>query len=603
MRKWKQNFISKAQHLDFPIFRSYNELTQKEKDLLWNGDKSIKGINSFFKKLEEKSYKIQYRVLLSRYRGRTICNECHGTRLRKETQYVKIDNKSLPELLKMDLVTLESYFNKIKYDGNERLIGKKIISAINERLKTLNTLGLGYLNMSRDSRTLSGGETQRINLAKFLSSPLVEALYILDEPSIGLHPRDTHALISVLKNLCSKQNTVILVEHDEDIIRASDWIVDMGPMAGELGGEVMYSGPSSKLNSCSSSITADYISGKRLLPKLNKTIDPKAFIKIVGANQHNLNNLDLKIPLNCIVAVTGVSGSGKTTLVNKIIYQNLDRLVNQNTTLSNNCKHINFPKNSFERVEFINQNPIGKSSRSNPMTYIKAYDSIRKLMANQAQSKLFGLGPGHFSFNSEGGRCPSCKGDGNITIEMQFLPDVSLRCEDCKGKRFKSQVLEIEYKGNNIYDILQLTVDDALILFAENQDIIKKLAPLQKVGLGYIRLGQASSTLSGGEAQRVKLASFLTNINNSQPCLFIFDEPTTGLHTHDISKLYDTFKLLINHGHSILLVEHNTQLIKLCDWIIDLGPDGGKLGGQLIFEGPLREIKNCKQSITAKYLN
>lgn len=602
MIKWKQDFISKARHKDFPIFRSYSELRNSELDILWNGDGDIKGINDFFKKIEEKSYKIQYRVLLSRYRGKTSCLECRGSRLRKETQYVKINGQSMTDLLNLNLKEVARFFKSLKLKNKESKVGDNLITAILERLNTLNKLGLHYLSLSRDSRTLSGGETQRINLSKFLSSPLVDALYILDEPSIGLHPRDTKALIDVLKDLTKKQNTVLLVEHDEDIILASDYIVDMGPKAGELGGNVVYAGPTSELSSCEKSLTAQYISGKASIPVPKKRRISDSFIKIKCATENNIKNLNINIPLNNIVAISGVSGSGKTTLVNKIIYQNLDRLINQGTTLTKNCKQIIYPDGDLVKVEFIDQNPIGKSSRSNPITYIKAYDSIRKLLAAQTLAKMNGFTSSQFSFNSEGGRCPTCKGDGLITIEMQFLPDVSLKCDDCQGQRFKNQVLEVRYKEHNIYDILQLSVDEALVVFKEEKDVYKRLEPLQKVGLGYIRLGQTSNSLSGGEAQRVKLASFLGNINNTDACLFIFDEPTTGLHTHDIIKLYNTFNLLIENGHSIILVEHNLEMLKLSDWIVDLGPDGGDKGGKIVYQGPPEEIKKAKTSFTSKYL-
>ncbi|HIF15293.1 MAG TPA: excinuclease ABC subunit A, partial [Bacteroidetes bacterium] len=602
MNKWKKTFIAKSPLHDFPIFRSYNELSDKEKELLWHGNNEVKGIFDFFSYLEEKKYKIQYRVLLSRYKSKTACTECNGTRLRKNTSYVKVNNKSLPELLCMSLSELDHFFNKINLNERDQIISKKLIDIINEKLKVLIKVGVHYLSLSRDSRSLSGGETQRINLAKFLSSPLVDALYILDEPSIGLHPKDTQALIHIMRSLSEKQNTVVVVEHDEDIIRAADHVIDMGPKAGENGGEVIYSGSFDKIQNVKDSLTAQFIRGDKKIELPSKRHKGKSFINIEGAHENNLMHINITIPLNCIVSVTGVSGSGKTSLIKNIIYKGLKNLMKGAEDGSGAFKSLSYDTSAFTEVEFIDQNPIGKSSRSNPTTYIKAYDSIRKLMANQQHSKLSGFSPGHFSFNTDTGRCAVCKGAGTTTIEMQFLPDVSLTCEECKGYRFKPDILEVMYKEHNIHDILNLTVDDALSLFKDEKDISKRLSPLQRVGLGYIRLGQASSTLSGGEAQRVKLASFISIVKDCDPTLFIFDEPTTGLHNNDIIKLYDTFKLLIDSGHSIILVEHNLELIKLTDYIIDLGPGGGTDGGKLMFQGTPEGLIKNKNSVTAKYL-
>ena len=602
-KKFKDNLINEAYKFDIPIHKPWFELTELQKQLIWNGNKSFEGLHQFFQFLEEQSYKIQYRVMLSRYRGKTKCNTCNGKRLRTEANYVKISSKNISELVDLPLNELIDFFKNLELEVFEQQIAKRLLTEINNRLQFLNDVGLNYLTLNRSSNTLSGGESQRINLATSLGSSLVGSMYILDEPSIGLHPKDTERLIKVLKNLRDLGNTVIVVEHDEDIMKAADMIIDIGPEAGTFGGEIVAEGNFNEILS-STSLTAQYLNNNLQIevPKQRRTI--KNVIEVIGARENNLKNLNVSFPLNCLTVVTGVSGSGKSTLVSKILYPAIQKQiggygekVGDFTELKGNVKQI-------EQVEFINQNPIGRSSRSNPVTYIKAYDDIRSLFASEKLSKIRNYQPKHFSFNVEGGRCEVCKGEGEVTIEMQFMADVHLECETCKGNRFKKEVLEVKFHGKSINDLLNCTIDDAISFFNENKEtrIAKKLQPLQDVGLGYITLGQSSSTLSGGEAQRIKLASFLVKGSRQDKSLFIFDEPTTGLHFHDIKKLLKSFNALIKNGHSIIVIEHNIDLIKCADYIIDLGKEGGKNGGSLLFQGTPEDLVHCKNSFTAPYL-
>lgn len=598
MKWWKEQVILGSRKNDFPIFRSYNELSKQEKSILWDGCAFFKGINDFFKELEENAYKIQYRVLLSRYRGKTICPDCNGTRLKTETEYVKINGTHIKEILSMSIAEALDFFTHINLSANDHEIAERLLKEINQRLEVLNDVGLGYLGLNRDARTLSGGESQRINLGKYIGSSLVSSLYILDEPSIGLHSRDTVRLIKVLKKLKNLQNTVVVVEHDEDIMKAADHLVDMGPLAGELGGKVVFNGSSDLLETQENSLTAKYLTGQLdiKIPNPKRKFSNK--IKFENCNKHNLKNIEVIIPLNTFVTIGGVSGSGKTTLIKEIIYPQLKNIYENKAIVPT---HITGDVKSIKKIEFINQNPLGRSSRSNPVTYVKAYDNIRKLLSEQKSSKLNGFKPAYFSFNVEGGRCEKCKGDGYLNIEMQFMPDVKIKCDECNGNRFKKEVLEIKIKNKNINDILNMTIDDAIDFFADRKEIHKKLYPLQQVGLGYVRLGQPSNTLSGGEAQRLKLASFLLDTNDSNPTLFIFDEPTTGLHFHDIEKLLKAFDALIERGHSIIVIEHNLDVLKYADWLIELGPDGGDKGGQIVFTGKPEDIIHTETE-TAKFL-
>lgn len=602
MSEWKNELLYSAEKFDFPIHKPFYELTAAQKFLLWTGNKYFKGLNRFFKYLEESSYKIQYRVMLSRYRGKTICPECKGSRLKKEAGYVKISKKSLQELVLMPVSELKIFFDKIKLAKHDFEIAKRILIEITSRLEFLCDVGLGYLTLNRLSSTLSGGESQRINLATSLGSSLVGSLYILDEPSIGLHSRDTERLIVVLRRLQKLGNTVLVVEHDEEIIRAADEIIDIGPLAGQLGGEVVFHGNHKQLNTSPESLTTKYLTGveKIELPKQRRKWTN--FIEVIGARENNLKNLRIKFPLNTLTVVTGVSGSGKSSLVSKILSPALTKILGGYGERTGHHDAVLGDYKLIDALEFIDQNPIGKSSRSNPVTYLKAYDEIRKLYSDQQAAKIQGLKPSHFSFNVDGGRCDECQGEGTIKIEMQFLADVFLLCESCNGKRFKEDILDVNYRENNIDDILNLTVNQAIKLFAEGKSstekkITKRLKPLQDVGLGYIKLGQSSSTLSGGESQRVKLASFLAKEKDS-PTLFIFDEPTTGLHFHDIKKLLDSFNALISRGHSIIIIEHNLEIIKSADWVIDLGPEGGDKGGEIIFEGTPENLVKVKKSFT-----
>ena len=606
MSEWKNELIYSAEKFDFPIHKPFYELTEAQKFLLWTGNKYFHGLNRFFKYLEEKSYKIQYRVMLSRYRGKTTCPECKGSRLKKEAGYVKVAGKSLQELVLLPVTELSHFFNHIELNKHESEIAKRILIEIQNRLEFLCDVGLGYLTLNRLSSTLSGGESQRINLATSLGSSLVGSLYILDEPSIGLHSRDTDQLIKVLRRLQKLGNTVLVVEHDEEIIRAADEIIDIGPFAGQHGGEVVFQGNHTELEKKPESLTTKYLTGEEKIEVPKQRRKWTNSIEVVGARENNLKNLRIRFPLNTLTVVTGVSGSGKSSLVSKILHPALTKILGGYGERTGHHDAILGDYKLLDAVEFIDQNPIGKSSRSNPVTYLKAYDEIRKLFSEQQAAKIQGLKPSHFSFNVDGGRCDECQGEGTIKVEMQFLADVYLICESCGGKRFKEEILEVKYHDKNIDDILNLTVNEAIELFAGGKSstekkIVKRLQPLQDVGLGYIKLGQSSSTLSGGESQRVKLASFLAKEKDA-PTLFIFDEPTTGLHFHDIRKLLDSFNALISRGHSIIIIEHNMEIIKSADWIIDLGPEGGDKGGELVFAGIPEELIKVKTSYTGKAL-
>jgi len=603
MSWYRDQLVNNAYKFDFPIHKPWYELSEEQKELVWNGNEFFEGLHDFFSFLESKSYKIQNRVMLSRYRGKTRCSTCNGKRLRPEANYVKVQQKSLVELVELPIDELSAFFSALKLDEHDTVIAKRLLIEINNRLGFLSNVGLDYLTLNRKSNTLSGGESQRINLATSLGSSLVGSMYILDEPSIGLHPKDTERLIGVLKSLRDLGNTVLVVEHDEDIMKAADTIIDIGPEAGTFGGEVMAIGSYDEILK-TNSLTANYLNGSMQIDVPSKRRNPKSKIFLKGARQHNLKNIDVTFPIGAFTVVTGVSGSGKSTLVKKILYPALLREIGgygekpgQFTALEGSLK-------SIHKVEFINQNPIGRSSRSNPVTYIKAYDDIRSLYASQKLSLIRNYKAKHFSFNVDGGRCETCKGEGQVTIEMQFMADVHLECETCKGKRFKKEVLEVMFNDKNIDQILNMTVDTAIDFFREHDEtkIHSKLKPLQDVGLGYVQLGQSSSTLSGGEAQRIKLASFLVKGNTKEKTLFIFDEPTTGLHFHDIKKLLTSFEALIEKGHTIIVVEHNLDLIKCADHIIDLGLEGGDKGGQLIAEGTPEELIKNKKSYTANYL-
>ncbi len=602
-KKYLSELLNNAYKFDFPIHKPYFKLTKKQKEVLWSGNTYFKGINNFFKKIERKNYKIQNRVLLSRYRGRTICNRCNGNRLKKETDYIKIGDKNINDLVNLTLDELLKFFKKLKLTDNEKKISKILIYEIQSRLKFLNNIGLNYLNLNRRSNSLSGGESQRINIASSLGSSLIGSIYILDEPSIGLHSKDNLNLIKVLKKLKNIGNTVLVVEHDEEIMKSADHIIDMGPKAGSEGGFISCEGNFNDIL-LSNSLTSKYLNGtKSIKIPLNRRKSGR-HIKIIGARENNLKNINVEIPLNTFTAITGVSGSGKSTLVKKILYPSL---LNKNGIYNHKPGEFDGIETNFnltEKVEYINQNPIGRSSRSNPVTYLKAYDDIRLLYANQELSKSRNLKPKHFSFNVDGGRCESCLGEGTITIEMQFMADVKIKCENCHGKRFKKEIIDIKYKNNSIDDLLNMTITEAINFFIKNDNnkISKKLQPLEDVGLGYIKLGQSSSTLSGGEAQRIKLASFLNKGLSKEKIIFIFDEPTTGLHFHDIKKLLKSFNSLIELGHSIIVVEHNLDLIKCSDYIIDLGPDGGNNGGYIVAQGTPEEISKNKKSYTGSFL-
>ncbi len=603
MSFYKNQLIKSAEKFDFPIHRPWFELTDTQKDLVWSGNKHFEGINDFFAELEAKAYKIQNRVMLSRYRGKTKCSACKGKRLRVEASYVKVADVSISDLVNQPIKDLKEFFENIKLSQNEMDIAKRLLAEIQSRLTFLTDVGLDYLTLNRKSNSLSGGESQRINLATSLGSSLVGSMYILDEPSIGLHPRDTARLIKVLKNLRDLGNTVIVVEHDEEIMQAADLIIDIGPEAGTHGGEVVAAGTLKEILK-STSLTARYLNGSLSIPLPRKRRKHKHYINIKGARQNNLKNIDVRFPLGVLTMVTGVSGSGKSTLVKQILYPAILKKLGGYGKKAGQFTGIDGKFDNIKTVEFVDQNPIGRSSRSNPVTYIKAYDDIRNLYADQKVAKIRNYKPKHFSFNVEGGRCETCKGDGEVTIEMQFMADVTLTCETCNGKRFKKDVLEVQFQDKNIDDLLNMTIDDAIEFFekAEIAKIIRKLKPLQDVGLGYVTLGQSSSTLSGGEAQRIKLASFLVKGSTADKTLFIFDEPTTGLHFHDVNKLLDSFNALIEKGHSVIVIEHNMDLVKCADHVIDLGPDGGINGGYLTAVGTPEEVAQIKKSITASHI-
>ena len=603
LRRYYMKLINNAEKFSFPINKPYDDLNDEEKKILWTGNEHFIGIEGFFKKLERKNYKIQNRVLLSRYRGKTLCNICNGSRLRREAYYVKVDKKNLPDILKMSISELEEFFKTIKLNKVDSEISKRIIKEIKSRIDYMLNVGLGYLTLNRKANTLSGGETQRINLASSLGSSLVGSTYILDEPSIGLHSRDNNRLIKILKNLRDIGNTVIIVEHDEEIILSADHIIDIGPKAGTFGGEIVATGSIESIIK-GNSLTSQYLNKIDTIEYSKQRKKSKYFIKIKGAKENNLKNISLKIPLGCLSMITGVSGSGKSTLVKNIIYPALLNYFKNYSQKPGNFDHISGDLSKIKSVEFIDQNPIGRSSRSNPITYLKAYDDIRNLYSKQPLAIKRDFKPRAFSFNTDGGRCDECKGEGKIKIEMQFMADVELECEACNGKRFKDEVLDIKYNGISIDQLLNMTVDDAISLFRKyNQNrIVNKLIPLQSVGLGYVSLGQSSNTLSGGEAQRIKLASFIGKGEQIEKTFFIFDEPTTGLHFHDIKKLLSTFEKLKVMGHSLLVIEHNLEMIKCADYIIDLGPEGGNKGGEVVAKGTPEQIIKSKDSYTGKYL-
>ncbi|MDF1575426.1 MAG: excinuclease ABC subunit UvrA [Bacteroidales bacterium] len=606
MKKWKEKLILKAEQLDFPIHTPYYQLTEDQRKVLWDGNRSFKGIHRFFEHLEEKKYKIQYRVMLSRYRGKTVCPECRGSRLRKEAMYVKLAGKTISDLVLMPISQLQQFFNHPKLSRKELEVSERLLTEISSRLTFMNNVGLGYLTLNRLSSTLSGGESQRINLATSLGSSLVGSLYILDEPSIGLHSRDTRQLIGVLRELQQLGNSVVIVEHDEEIIRSADHIIDMGPLAGRNGGKVVFQGNHQDLLKEKKSLTARYLNGldKIAIPPQRRKWNN--YLEIKGARENNLKAIDVKFPLNIFTVITGVSGSGKSSLVSRILYPALNKHFNGSGEKAGKHDLLTGDLHLLDRVEFVNQNPIGKSSRSNPVTYLKAFDEIRKLFAVQQASKIHGYNASHFSFNIDGGRCEECQGEGEIKVEMQFMADVRLVCESCQGRRFKEEILQVKYREKSIYDLLEMTINEAIEFFNQasgstEKRIIKKLNPLQQVGLGYVKLGQSSSTLSGGESQRIKLAYFLSKESSEEKILFIFDEPTTGLHMHDISLLLRSLESLLKKGHTVLVIEHNLEVIKYADWIIDLGPEGGDRGGSVVYEGVPENIPE-KASHTGAYL-
>ena len=617
MGEWRDMVIRGAEKAGFPIFTPYYELTEEQRRMLWEGTRYFEGINAFFKMVQENQYKIQYRVMLARYRGKTVCPKCHGTRLKPEANYVRVGGKNISDLVNLPISELKRFFDGLKLNKHDAEVARRILTEINNRLQFLIDVGLSYLTLNRLSNSLSGGESQRINLATSLGSSLVGSLYILDEPSIGLHSRDTERLIHVLRQLQQLGNTVVVVEHDEEIIRAADYIIDIGPKAGRLGGEVVYQGDMKDIlgdrnastqrqadgQSTEKSYTVRYLRGEETIPVPESRRPWNQYIEITGARENNLKGVDVKFPLNVMTVVTGVSGSGKSTLVRDVFYRALKRELDECSERPGEFATIGGDLRNLRNVEFVDQNPIGKSSRSNPVTYIKAYDEIRKLYAEQPLAKQMGYTAGYFSFNSEGGRCEECKGEGTVTVEMQFMADLVLECESCHGKRFKADTLEVKFQDKNIYDVLEMTVNQAIEFFTEHKQkkIVKKLQPLQDVGLGYIKLGQSSSTLSGGENQRVKLAYYLS-IEKADPTLFIFDEPTTGLHFHDIKKLLEAFDALILRGHSIVIIEHNLDVVKCADYVIDLGPEGGDKGGYIVARGTPEEVAACGASYTGQFL-
>jgi excinuclease ABC subunit A len=605
MDEWLQNFIRRSAKYNFPIHRAYYDLTAKELSLLWHGNRDVEGIDAFFKHLEANQYKIQYRVMLARYRGKTKCPECHGSRLRKQALYVKVGGKNIAELVSLPINEVKPFFDNLRLNETDAAIAKRLMAEITSRLQFLLDVGLGYLTLDRLSNTLSGGESQRISLATSLGSSLVGSLYILDEPSIGLHPRDTDLLIRVLRQLQALGNTVVIVEHDEEIIRAADYIIDIGPDAGRLGGEIVYQGNVNNLQKRSDSHTVRYLTGEEQIEAPAGYRKWNRYIEIKGAHKNNLKRINVKFPLHVMTVVTGVSGSGKSSLVRDVFYEGVKHL-KDGAAHSVECSSITGDVGMISAIEFVDQNSIGKSSRSNPVTYTGVYDEIRKLYSELPLSKQMGYSPAYFSFNKEGGRCEECKGEGSITVEMQFMADITLECEVCHGKRFKPEVLEVEYQGANIYDMLDMTVNQAILFLNKHKNtqakkVAKKLQPLQDVGLGYIKLGQTSSTLSGGENQRVKLACYLGQERQEQT-LFVFDEPTTGLHFHDIKTLLKAFNALIDRGHTVVIIEHHPDVIKSADYVIDLGPEGGKDGGNIVATGTPKDIAACKHSYTGRFL-
>lgn len=603
MGEWQKPLLKNGIKFDFPIHRPYNELTKAQQELLWNGNEHFEGLHEFFKYLASKTHKIQYRVLLSRYRGRTTCPDCRGTRLRKDAQYVKIANTSITDLVLLPIEEMLAFFNNLKLPDFDKKVSDRILSEIKSRLQYMDKVGLGYLTLNRLTSTLSGGEYQRIKLATSLGSALVGSMYVLDEPSIGLHPRDTDRMVEVLKSLRDLGNTVIVVEHEEEVMRAADQLIDIGPDAGSHGGELVFQGTLDQLDEKVKSHTTDYLSGREKIPVPKSRRKWKDSITVIGARENNLKNLTIKFPLGVLTVVTGVSGSGKSTLIKKILYPAVGRLSSSVAESPGKYDKLEGDFSKITQVEFVDQNPIGKSSRSNPISYVKAYDTIRQLYSEQPLAKQRAYKPSHFSFNVEGGRCETCQGEGEIKVEMQFMADIFLKCESCHGKRFKQEVLEIEYNGQNIADVLDMTVEHGLEFFKDKKAVYDKILPLNDVGLGYVKLGQSSNSLSGGEAQRVKLASFLGKNSPEGTILFIFDEPTTGLHFHDIFKLLKAINALVDEGHSVIIIEHNLEVIKCADWIIDLGPEGGeKKGGSLMFEGTPEEMAKKGKGYTAEFL-
>ncbi len=605
--EWRAHFIEAAAVHDFPIHRPYRELTAAQRQLLWKGARGLRGIDAFFRYVEEKSYKIQYRVLASRYRGKTTCPSCEGSRLRQEAGYVRIAGRTITELVRMPIDPLLVFFKELRLEEKDALVAARLLTEIRNRLQYLSDVGVGYLTLDRRSNTLSGGETQRIDLATSLGSSLVGSMYILDEPSIGLHPRDTLRLIGVLKRLRDLGNTVIVVEHDEEVMRAADHIIDMGPAAGSHGGQVVFQGDHTALLS-SESLTARYLTGRERIERPARRRTARDRIVVRGARENNLKDIDVAFPLHMLTVVTGVSGSGKTTLVKRILYPAVRRELEGFSERPGEHGVLDGDVRRLQAVELVDQNPIGRSSRSNPVTYVKAWDEVRQLFADQEMARVRGYKPAYFSFNVDGGRCEVCQGEGEVHIEMQFMADIRLTCEACKGRRFKEEVLDVRFQGRDISEVLDLTVDDAVELFggvtgnSACARVVQRLRPLQEVGLGYVKLGQSSSTLSGGEAQRIKLASFLTRGQEERPTLFIFDEPTTGLHVHDIARLMKAFQMLIGHGHSVICIEHNTEVIACADHVIDLGPEGGDAGGRIVIAGTPEEVAAHTGSLTGSYL-
>ena len=609
MNEWKQHLIHVAPHFNFPIHTPYMDLTQSQKDFLWHGNSHWEGIDGFFKWIDSRQDKIQFRVMKARYRGKSVCPECNGSRLRKDVEYVKIAGKTITDLVKMPVSELAEFFANLKLNETDEQIASRLLLEINQRLGFLNEVGLGYLTLDRLSSTLSGGESQRINLATSLGSSLVGSLYILDEPSIGLHSRDTEKLIRVLRSLQKIGNTVVVVEHDEDIMLAADEIVDIGPDAGRLGGEIVFKGNLKEIlkgGDANGSYTVDYLRGTRYIPVPGLRRPWKQYIEIIGAAENNLKNIDVRFPLGVMTVVSGVSGSGKSTLVREILYKALVRALGETGDIPGTHRSLGGDIGTVKAIEFVDQNPIGTSSRSNPATYLKAYDEIRKLFSEQQLARQMGFTPACFSFNTEGGRCEECKGEGTITIPMQFMADIEVPCEVCHGKRFKQEVLDVEYRGKNIYDFLEMTVNQAIEFLSESNGtqekrIIKKLQPLKDVGLGYIKLGQSSSTLSGGENQRVKLAYYIS-LDKHEHTMFIFDEPTTGLHFHDISTLLKSLNRLVEKGNTVIIIEHNMDVIKSADWLIDIGPEGGDAGGNIVAQGTPEQVAETKDSYTGNFL-